>query len=187
MKIKLALIVIVFFTALKLFGQTSDNCLVNTLLTCFSERAYTTEPVTDEQLGLVLKCGIKSPSAHNNQPWRFTVIRDETVMKEIVPDVVPGNVLIVVSGLESEGGITPDFDCGLATENMFMAAHGLGLGARIYRSPVSKINTDRKCYQIPSDYKPVIVLRIGNADKSVDAVTVATPRMSPEEVINYFK
>ncbi len=185
MKIKLALIVIVFFATLKLLGQNTDNCMVNTLLTCFSERAYTTEPVADEQLNLILKCGIKSPSAHNNQPWRFTVIRDEAFMQEIIPDVLPGNVLIVVSGLESEGSITPDFDCGLATENMFIAAHGLGLGARIYVGPVSKINTNRKCYQIPSDYKPVMVLRIGNADKSVDAVTAATSRKSPEEVINY--
>jgi nitroreductase len=187
MKLKLALIVTVFFAAMKLFGQTADNCLVNTILSGFSERAYTTEPVTDEQLDLVLKCGIKSPSAHNNQPWRFTVIRDEAVMKEVVPDVVPGNVLIVVSGLESEDGITPNFDCALATENMFIAAHALGLGARIYGGPVGKINTNRTCYQIPSDYKPVMVLRIGNADKSVDAVTAATPRMSPEEIINYFK
>ena len=146
MRIKLALIVIVFFAAIKLPGQTSDKCLVNTLLTCFSDRAYTTVPVTDEQLDLVLKCGIKSPSAHNNQPWRFTVIRDVAVMKEIVTDVLPGNVLIVVSGLESEGGITPDFDCGLATENMFIAAHGLGLGALMYAGPLSKIDTNRKYY-----------------------------------------
>lgn len=187
MKIKLALIVMVFFVAIKLPGQTTDKCLVNTLLTGFSERVFTTEPVTEKQLNLILKCGIKSPSAHNNQPWRFTVIRDEIFMKEIVSDVLPGNVLIIVSGLESEGGITPDFDCGLATENMFIAAHGLGLGARIYGGSLNKINADRKLYQIPADYKPVMILRIGNADKSVDAVTAATSRLNPEEVINYFK
>jgi hypothetical protein len=53
-------------------------------------------------------------------------------MKEIINDVVPGNVLIIISGIESENGTTPDFDCGLATESMFLGAHGLGLGARIY-------------------------------------------------------
>jgi nitroreductase len=31
--------------------------------------------VTDQQLDLILKCGIKDPSAMNNQPWRFTVIK----------------------------------------------------------------------------------------------------------------
>jgi hypothetical protein len=33
----------------------------------------------------------------------------------------------------------------------------------------------------------VVVLRIGNIDKSVDAVSAATPRKKPEEVINYKK
>ena len=187
MKIKIALFIIAGFAAGKLSGQTADQCVVNTLLSSYSEKAYTSEPVSDKMLDLVLKCGIKSPSARNKQPWRFTVIRDETVMKEIVADVLPGNVLIIVSGLESEGSVTPDFDCGLATENMFVAAHGLGLGARIYGSPLIKIGTDRPHYQIPAGYKPVIVLRIGHTDKSVDAVTAATPRMSPEEVVNYFK
>ncbi len=187
MKIKFGLIVIVFAVASTLYGQTFDNCVVNTLLTSFSERAYSSEPVTDQQLDLILKCGIKAPSARNRQPWKFTVIKDEAVMKEIINNVVPGNVLIVISGIKSESGSTPDFDCGLAAENMFVAAHGLGLGARIYGSPAGNINTRKESFQIPSGYKAIIVLRIGNADKSVDAVSAATPRNIPEEVINYYK
>lgn len=179
--------VIVFFAASGLYGQTPDNCVTNTLLTAFSERAYSSEPVTDQQLDLILKCGIKAPSARNRQPWRFTVIKDEAVMKEIINNVVPGNVLIVISGIESESGTTPDFDCGLAAENMFVAAHGLGLGARIYGSPARNISSKRESFQIPSGYKPVVVLRIGHVDKTVDAVSAATPRNDPEEVINYYK
>jgi nitroreductase len=108
-------------------------------------------------------------------------------MKEIINDVVPGNVLIIVSGIESENGTTPDFDCGLATENMFVAAHGVGLGARIYDSPTGKINSKKDLFLIPSGYKAVMVLRIGNTDKSVDAVSAATPRKKFEEVVNYKK
>jgi hypothetical protein len=33
----------------------------------------------------------------------------------------------------------------------------------------------------------VVVLRIGNVDKSVDAVSAATPRNKAEEVINFKK
>jgi nitroreductase len=108
-------------------------------------------------------------------------------MKEIVNDVVPGNVLIIVSGIESESGITPDFDCGLATESMFLAAQGVGLGARIYGSPTGNINSKKELFQIPSGYKAVMVLRIGNTDKTVDAVSAATPRKKFEEVVNYKK
>jgi nitroreductase len=187
MKIKVSLLVIAFFAVSNLFGQTTDNCVTSILLSGYSEKVYTTEPVTGEQLDLILKCGIKAPSGRNIQPWKFTVIKDEATMKEIINDVVPGNVLIIVSGIESEKGTTPDFDCALATESMFIAAHGVGLGARIYGSPTGKINSNKDLFQIPSGYKAVIVLRIGNTDKSVDAVSAATPRKKFQEVVNYKK
>ena len=155
--------------------------------TAYSEKEYSSEPVTDQQLKLILRCGINAPSGRNQQPWKFTVIKDTTVMKEIINNAIPGNVLIVISGIESENGATPDFDCGLAAENMFTAAHGLGLGARIYGSPARNINLRKDSLQIPSGFKAIVVLRIGNVDKSVDAVSAATPRKNPEEVINYYK
>jgi nitroreductase len=185
MKIKFALLIAALFAVSKLYGQVSDNCVANVILSGYSERAYISVPVTDQQLDLILKCGLKSPSARNLQPWKFTVIKDEPTMKEIIKDVVAGNVLVIVSGIESEGGKTPDFDCGLATESMFVAAHGLGLGARIYGSPAGNINTKKELFQIPSGYKAVIVLRIGNVEKGVDAVSSATPRKKAEDVINY--
>ncbi len=187
MKIKLALFVVVLFTFSKMTGQTSGNGVTEVILSGYSERSYTTVPVTDQQLDLILNCGIKAPSARNNQPWKFTVIKDETSMKEIINDVAPGNLLIVISGAESQSGTTPDFDCGLAAESMFVAAHSLGLGARIYGGPTGIINSKKEQYQIPSGYKAVVALRIGNVDKSVDAVSAATPRKKSEEVINYKK
>lgn len=186
MKLKLSFLAVILFSALAMKGQAPDNCVTQVILKSYSEKAYSTEPVTDQQLDLILKCGIKAPSARNKQPWRFTVIKDEASMKEAIGNVIPGNVLIIVSGIESEGG-TPDFDCGLATESMFVAAHGLGLGARIYGSPVGNINSKKEFFQIPSGYKAVTVLRIGNIDVSVDAVSGATSRNSPEEIVNYKK
>ncbi len=187
MKTRLAFIVIIICISSELYSQTTDNCVANALLKAYSERAYSTEPVTDQQLDLILRCGIKAPSARNKQPWKFTVISNDSVMKEIINNVVPGNVLVVISGMESESGTTPDFDCGLAAESMFLAAHGLGLGARIYGSPAGNINENKEHFQIPAGYKAVVILRIGNVDKSVDAVTAATTRNDPEEVINYYK
>jgi nitroreductase len=187
MKIKSALIVIAFFSVSSLYSQISENCVADVLLSAYSERAYTSEPVTEQQLDLILKCGIKAPSARNMQPWRFTVVQDEAIMKEIINDALTGNVLIIVSGVESENGNMPDFDCGLAAESMFVAAHGLGLGARIYGSPARNINSKKELFQIPSGYQAIVVLRIGNVDKSVDAISSATARKDPGEVINYIK
>jgi len=115
------------------------------------------------------------------------IIKDDATIKDIINDVVPGKVFVIVIGIESENGATPDFDCALATESMFLAAHGVGLGARIYEGPTGNINSKKEQFQIPSGYKVVMVLRIGNIDKSVDAVSAATPRKKFEEVVNYKK
>jgi nitroreductase len=187
MKSKIIFLVVALFAATKLFSQATDNCVTSLILSGYSEKAFTSEPVTDQQLDLILKCGIKAPSAKNIQPWKFTVIKDDATMKEIINDVVPGNVLIIISGIESESGTTPDFDCGLATESMFLGAHSIGLGARIYAISIGKINSKKDLFQIPSGYKAVMVLRIGNTDKTVDAVSASTPRKKFEEVVNYKK
>jgi nitroreductase len=187
MKIKLLLLLATIMLVTKVNSQSGVSSVTDQLLSAYSERAYSNVPVTDKQLEIILDCGIKAPSARNLQPWKFTVIKDEAAMREIIKDVVPGNVLIVVSGSESQGGTTPDFDCGLATQSMFIAAHGLGLGARIYGSPAATINARREAFQIPSGYKAVVVLRIGNTDKTVDAVSAASPRKKSEEIVNYKK
>jgi len=168
-------------------GQSSGNPVTDQLLSAWSPREYITEPVTDQQIELILKCGIKAPSGRNNQPWHFTVVKSEAIMKEIIPAVVSGNVLIVISGKETETGGTPDFDCGLATENMFIAATSLGLGARIYGSPVAAAIKNREILQIPAGFKPVIILRTGNVAKSADAASGATPRKTIDEVVNYIR
>lgn len=187
MKIKLVLFVFVMVATVTLMAQESSDGVTRTILSGYSEKSYSSESVTDQQLNLILECGIKAPSARNLQPWKFTVLQDEATMKEAIPNVVPGNVLIVVSGKVAENGSTPDFDCGLATESMFVAAHSLGLGARIYGSPTGNINARPEFFQIPEGYKAVVVLRIGNVDKSVDAVTAATPRKSAGEIVNFRK
>jgi nitroreductase len=182
------LLLVMLFTANQLSnGQSSGNPVIDQLLSAWSPRDYITEPVTDQQIDLILKCGIKAPSGRNNQPWHFTVVKNEAIMKEIIPAVVPGNVLIVISGKETETGGTPDFDCGLAAENMFIAATTLGLGARIYGSPVAAAIKVREKLQIPAGFKPVIILRTGNVAKSADAVSGATPRKTMEEVVNFVR
>ncbi len=187
MKTNVLILALAFFAVSKLYSQSSENCVTNVILSGYSEKSFTSEPVTDQQLDLILQCGIKAPSARNVQPWKFTVIKDEATMKEIVNNIIQGNVLVIISGIESDSGATPDFDCGLATESMFLGLHGLGLGAHIYGSPVGNINSKKELFQIPTGYKAIVVLRIGNVDKSVDAVSAATPRKKLEEVVNYKK
>jgi nitroreductase len=165
-------------------AQTSGNPVTDLLLSAWSPRNYTGVPVTDQQIDMILQCGIKAPSSRNGQPWHFTVLQNETIMKEIIPSITPGNAIIIVSGKVSQNGTTPDFDCGLTTQNMFVAATSMGLGARIYGGPIAAAREKRESLQIPEGFTPVIILRVGNIEKSTDAVSGASPRKSIEEVVN---
>ncbi len=114
-------------------GQAAGNCVTDVITSGYTARMFTSDPVTDSQIDLILKCGLKAPSARNSQLWKFTVVKDNALIAGIVRNPTPGNILIIVSGAEAgQQGINVDFDCALTTENMFIAAQSLGLGAHIY-------------------------------------------------------
>jgi nitroreductase len=46
-------------------------------------RAFTDEPVSDDDLAQVLRAATFAPSAENHQPWEFVVVRDAAVRAEI--------------------------------------------------------------------------------------------------------
>lgn len=178
---------ILILTTINALSQTAGNPVTDLLLSAWSPRNFTSVPVTDQQIDMILQCGIKAPSARNGQPWHFTVVSNEAVMKEIVSNITPGNVIIVISGKVSQTGVTPDFDCGLATQNMFIAATSMGLGARIYGGPVAAAREKREALQIPEGFTPVILLRVGNIEKGTDAVSGASPRKVKEEIVNWVR
>jgi len=178
-------ILAISLVAITAYGQQS-NSVIDLMLKSYSARNFTSVPVSDGDIELILKSGIKAPSASNAQPWRFTVVRDPNIMQQMVRGVTPGNVLILISGLESRA--TVDYDCGLATQNMVNAAISLGLGQRIYFSTIASINaTMKQTLQIPDGYRAVSVLRIGHIEPNVDAVSAASPRNSYESVVTFLK
>jgi nitroreductase len=182
-----SLILVLFLGTGLLEGQTNGNCVTDVITKGYTARNFVAGPVSDSDIDLILKCGIKAPSARNSQLWKFTVVKDEALVAETVRNPKPGNILIIVSGLEAvQQGISVDFDCALATENMYIAAQSLGLGAHIYMGPVGNINASKKqTMAIPEGYKAISVLQIGQIDKTVDATSSASTRKSLEEMVNY--
>ena len=102
---KRLLIIAVLLTLLSgsgLRAQGSGNNTIDVILNGYTARKMTQVPVTGDQLNLILKCGMKAPSARNTQPWKFTVVKDNDLQKKIIADMLPGNVLIIVSGAETQ-------------------------------------------------------------------------------------
>jgi nitroreductase len=48
-----------------------------------SVREFTTEPVSDHDLDLILEAARQAPSGENAQPWRFIVVKDEAMRKKM--------------------------------------------------------------------------------------------------------
>jgi nitroreductase len=181
---KIALVSVVFVCVLiKLPAQDSRAAFA---LDHYAARNFIAGALSTTELDTVLQAGIKAPSARNRQPWHFTVVRNQSLAKRIVPDVADGNVLIIVSA--SGDGKTNGaeiLDCGLAVESMYLAAQAIGLGSRIYTGPMDAVNRGLKGdLGLPAGYSAVALVRIGKVQQ-VDAVSAASGRKAASALVTY--
>ncbi len=54
-----------------------DNETLKTIRNRHSIRSFTADPVTNEQIQTLLEAANQAPSAHNQQSWRFIILRNE--------------------------------------------------------------------------------------------------------------
>ena len=138
-----------------------------------SIRAYTDEPVTGEQVERLLRAAMAAPSAGNQQPWSFIVVRDRATLSAI-PSVHPyarmlehAPVAIVVCGVGLDRARWPRFwdqDCSAAVENVLIEAQALGMGAvwlGVY--PLEeRVAGVRRLLGIPDEVTPFAIVAVGH-------------------------
>ncbi|MGI5940268.1 MAG: nitroreductase family protein [Thermoleophilia bacterium] len=136
-----------------------------------SVRKYTGERVTDDQVTELLKAAMSAPSAGNQQPWHFVVVRSQEVLDRISA-VHPyaamashASVVIAVCG-DPTGLKWADYwvqDCSAATENVLLAAHEMGLGAvwlGVY--PIEeRVEDIRELLRLPRQVIPLSLVAVG--------------------------
>lgn len=99
-----------------------------------SIRAYTAEPVSPSDIQSLLEAGMAAPSASNRKPWHFVVVTDRQTLRALADAHPYGKMLahaplaIAVCGDPAVSAWWVQ-DCSAATENILVAAAGLGLGA----------------------------------------------------------
>lgn len=157
-----------------------------------SIRRYTSEPVSDDLVEELLRAAMSAPSAGNEQPWHFFVIRDRKTMERIqefhpfAKMLREAPVAILVCGdpsLEKYEGFWVQ-DCSAATENILIAAHSMGLGAvwlGLY--PIEeRVNGMRKLLGIPEHVIPLSLVSVGHpAEKKPPADRYDESRIYIEE------
>ncbi len=154
-----------------------------------TSQAFAGPKPSDQQIQQILEAGIVAPSARNQQPWHFTVVKDSELVTAMTSKEGPGAVAIVVSAYQKgDTAAYAVFDCGLATQNMNLAAQALGLGAHIYGTGVAAAGGQyRQQLGIPEGYQPVVLLVVGTLPREADGVSGATARSrnSLADVVNY--
>ena len=119
--------------------QDCGKIVIENIMTRTSIRQFTSQPIAKDTLETIVKAGMAAPSAVNKQPWEFVVITEREMLDSLnaihpYANLKTATAAIVVCGdmqktLEGEGKEYWVQDCSAATENILLAAHGLGLGA----------------------------------------------------------
>jgi nitroreductase len=148
--------------------------IIDILLSRRSVRQFTPEPVDQETLILLLKAAMAAPTACNSQPWEFIVVTEHETLELIrsrflfarynapAAIVVCGNPGIANNTAAREHWVQ---DCSAATENILIAAAGMGLGAvwiGVYPYP-SKIKPLSDALGIPENVIPLSMVLVGHS------------------------
>jgi len=136
-----------------------------------SIRSYTDKPVTDDILRRILAAGMMAPSAGNEQPWEFIIIRERNRLRAISQShphaemVQHAQAAILACG-NMDRVTHGEFwvqDLAAATQNMLLAAHALGLGSVwVGVHPREQRVADlRKVIPLPERIVPFALLPVG--------------------------
>jgi nitroreductase len=172
---------------ISLWSQEISNPGLRSIINHYAPRNFAAGEIPQADLDLILRAGIRAPSAANRQPWHFTVLRNPALARRVVPNIEDGNVLIVVSASgDGKTNAREILDCGLATESIYLAAQALGYGSRIYTGPIDALNRDLKAdLGLPSGYSAVALVRVGRVQGALDAVSGASSRSGADSKVNY--
>lgn len=164
----------------KWWKPTPNMDAMTAIRTRRSVRSFTSEDVTDAEVKEILGAAMSAPSAGNEQPWEFVVIRDKQLLGEIgkfskyAGYAKKAPVSILVCGnldYDKYGGFWVQ-DVSAATQNILLAAHAMGLGAvwTGVHPEKGRVKGFRKLLGIPSKIVPFSLVVIGHPKKQPSPV-----------------
>lgn len=161
-------------------AQDSSEVVLNTILKRTSIRSYENKTVEKEKIEKLLRAGMAAPTAMNKQPWHFVVITDKGQLQKLseanpyAAMAAKAPLAIVVCGdmNKAADGNAREFwiqDCSAATENILLAATGMGLGAVWTGTYPSKERCAdvAKVLGLPESLIPLNTIVIGYPDADV--------------------
>lgn len=133
-----------------------------------SIRKYHDKPVSAEHIETLLRAAMAAPSASNKQPWQFVVVEDRATLNAFMDVHAYARMLseatlcIAVCGEKSKPFWVQD--CSAATQNILLAAAGLGLGS-VWLGVHPNAEREAQVASIlgiPEEHAPLCLIAIGH-------------------------
>lgn len=114
------------------------NEVIKNILTRRSIRSFNEKQISKQDLEEIVKAGVYAPTGMNKQSFQFTVIQNKDIIRRIEKTVEKnmdrpgynmynsGCIILVSNDRENGNGYA---DCACALENIFLAAHSMGIGS----------------------------------------------------------
>ncbi|MBU4262619.1 MAG: nitroreductase family protein [Proteobacteria bacterium] len=165
-----------------------------------SIRRFTEQDISGEQLAQILEAVRWAPSWGNSQCWEVLVVRDRGKKQQLHDALSPRNpagpavtaapvVLVVGAAMKKSGHYKGEsltrfaewfmYDLGLATQNLCLAAHSLGLGSVI--AGAFDHDKVKEILAVPAGYEVVTMIPLGYPDHEPSA----PKRKEVEEFTHY--
>ena len=166
-----------------------DETVLSVIKKRRSVRAYKDLPIQNDDLDKILEAGRWAPSGVNIQPWRFLVVREKRLIKEIGElcyfgviksrHVCEAAAVIVLCGDSRSMGDTWEKDCMIAGTNITLMAEALGIGS----CWIGAFNGKgiRTLCAVPDHFKIIALISIGYAEHPVSP----PPRLPLKELVHY--
>lgn len=153
---------------------------MNALFNRRSIRKYKKQKLSEEELTLLLKAAMSAPSAGNEQPWEFIVVRNTSMLERITEFhpyskmLLHADTAIIVCGNLSRQIYDRNYwvlDCSAATENILIEATELQIGAvwlAVYPEP-DRIEGIKRLLCLPEEVIPLAIVSLGYPDEQKKA------------------
>lgn len=161
---------------------------MNAIFSRHSIRKYTQEPVSEQAIEQLLRAAMAAPSAGNEQPWHFIVIKDRKILAGfptfhphagMAPNAAFAVVICGDLSLEKHTGFWVE-DCSAATQNLLLEAQELGLGAvwvGLYPNE-ERVKETRKLLNLPEHIIPLALVPVGHPAEQ----RVQSDRFDPQRI-----
>lgn len=128
--------------------------------------------MSDEDLNLLLKAAMSAPSAGNEQPWEFIVVRDPESLRKITEIhpyssmLLQADAAIIVCGNLKRNIYNRNYwilDCSAATENILIQATDMNIGSvwlAVYPEP-DRIEGVKTIFSLPEEIIPLAIVSLG--------------------------